>query len=120
MPSGSDKWIRSIKDNPAGKVVADPEGNRWEWQSDDETSHLLKKLNNDELSIEKTDLRPTLKADGKRPPHAPKRAGSTVEALRGIPAAASTPTTTPGKPKRARRTARGASTAPLRWTSTAA
>jgi hypothetical protein len=55
MPSG-DKWIRSVKDNPAGKVVADPEGNRWEWQSDDETAHLLKKLNNDELSIEKTDI----------------------------------------------------------------
>jgi hypothetical protein len=61
MPSGSDKWIRSIKDNPAGKVVADTEGNRWEWQSDEETAHLLKKLNNDELSIEKTDIRPPLK-----------------------------------------------------------
>ena len=61
MPSGSDKWIRSVKDNPAGKVVADPEGNRWEWQSDEETAHLLKKLNNDELSIEKTDIRPSLK-----------------------------------------------------------
>ena len=56
MPSNSDKWIRSIKDNPAGKVVSDPQGNRWEWQSDDETSHQLKKLNNDELSIESTDL----------------------------------------------------------------
>jgi hypothetical protein len=61
MPSGSDKWIRSIKDNPAGKVVADPEGTRWEWQSDEETAHLLKKLNNDELSIERTDIRPPLK-----------------------------------------------------------
>jgi hypothetical protein len=59
MPPGSDKWIRSIKDNPAGKVVADPEGNRWEWQSQDDTSHLLKKLSNDELAIEKTDLHPT-------------------------------------------------------------
>jgi hypothetical protein len=64
MPSGSDKWIRSIKDNPAGKVVADPEGNRWEWQSTDDTSHLLKKLNNDELSIENTDIRPSLKGGG--------------------------------------------------------
>ena len=61
MPSGSGKWIRSIKDNPAGKVVADPEGNRWEWQSDEETAHLLKKLNNDELAIEKTDIRPPLR-----------------------------------------------------------
>jgi hypothetical protein len=60
MPSNSDKWIRSVKDNPAGKVVADPEGNRWEWQSNDDTSRLLKKLNNDELAIEKTDLHPTL------------------------------------------------------------
>jgi hypothetical protein len=60
MPSGSDKWIRSLKDNPAGKVVADTEGNRWEWQSDEETAYLLKKLNNDELSIEKTDIRPSL------------------------------------------------------------
>ena len=59
MPSGSDKWIRSIKDNPAGKVVSDPEGNRWQWESDDETARLLKKLNNDELSIEHTDIRPT-------------------------------------------------------------
>jgi hypothetical protein len=60
MPSNSDKWIRSVKDNTAGKVVADPEGNRWEWQSDDETSHLLKKLTNDELAIEATDIRPTI------------------------------------------------------------
>lgn len=59
MPPGSDKWIRSIKDNPAGRVVADPEGNRWEWQSADETSRLLKKLNNDDLAIEKTDIHPT-------------------------------------------------------------
>lgn len=56
MPSNSDKWIRSLKDNPAGKVVADPEGNRFEWEAQDETSRLLKKLNNDELAIEKTDL----------------------------------------------------------------
>ena len=60
MPSKSDKWIRSIKDNPDGKVVADPEGNRWEWQADDETAHLLKKLSNDELAIESTDLHPKL------------------------------------------------------------
>ena len=66
MPSNSDKWIRSIKDNPAGKVVADPEGNRWEWQSDDETSHLLKKLSNDELSIESTDLHPKIERPGQR------------------------------------------------------
>src|SRR5688572_17014249 len=76
MPSG-DKWIRSVKDNPAGKVVADPEGNRWEWQSDDETAHLLKKLNNDELSIEKTDLHPRPKAG----------AGKTAAPLKPAPTA---------------------------------
>jgi hypothetical protein len=57
--TGDDKWIRSIKDNPAGKVVADPDGgNRWEWEQSgqDETSRLLRKLNNDELAIEQTDL----------------------------------------------------------------
>jgi hypothetical protein len=75
MPSKSDKWIRSIKDNPAGKVVADPEGNRWEWQSDDETSRLLKKLTNDELAIESTNLHPKLvQADQKAAPATPKRA----------------------------------------------
>ena len=60
MPPGSDKWIRSLRENNAGKVVAEGERNRWEWQSDDDTARLLKKLTNDELAIEKTDLRPTL------------------------------------------------------------
>jgi hypothetical protein len=57
MPSSSDKWVRSLKDNPAGKVVADPVGNRWEWQADDETARLLNKLDNAELAIERTDIR---------------------------------------------------------------
>ena len=57
MPQRPDKWIRSIKENPSGKVVADQEGNRWEWETNDETSRLLKKLSNDELAIESTDLR---------------------------------------------------------------
>jgi len=61
MPPGSDKWIRSLTENQAGKVVADGKRSRWEWQSDDDTHRLLKRLNNDELSIEKTDIRPTLK-----------------------------------------------------------
>lgn len=60
MPSKTGKWIRSIRDNPAGKVVADPEGNRWEWQSEEETGHLLQKLENDALAIESTDLHPRL------------------------------------------------------------
>src|SRR3982751_5201755 len=58
MPSDPDNKIRSIKDNPAGKVVADGEGNRWQWDSNDETSIQLKKLNNDELAIERTDIHP--------------------------------------------------------------
>ena len=60
MTAGSDKWVRSLKDNPAGKVVAEPEGNRWQWQSEDETAIQLKKLENAELAIERTDLHPTL------------------------------------------------------------
>ena len=87
MPSGSDKWIRSIKENPAGKVVSDPEGNRWQWQSDDDTARLLKKLNNDELSIEQTDIRPTPAV----------RKGTTAAA----------PKTEPGKPLRKSRDAGG-------------
>ncbi len=63
MPGGNNKWIRSIRDNPAGKVVSDPAGNRWEWQSDEDTAHQLDKLNNDALAIEKTDIRPSLKDD---------------------------------------------------------
>ena len=66
MPSNSDKWIRSIKDNPSGKVVADPVGSRWEWQSDDETSHQLNKLSNDELAIESTDLHPKIDRTGEK------------------------------------------------------
>src|SRR5262245_64722216 len=81
MPSG-DKWIRSIKDNPAGKVVADPEGNRWEWQSNDETAHLLKKLSNDELAIEKTDIRPSLKSGPGKTAAASKPAPATGKPLR--------------------------------------
>ena len=70
MPPGSDKWIRSIKDNPAGKVVADPRGQSLGVAIGRRDARLLKKLNNDELSIEKTDIRPTLKgaAPEKRPP----------------------------------------------------
>jgi hypothetical protein len=58
MPSGPDNKIRSIKDNPAGKVVADAEGNRWQWDSNDDTAVQLKRLDNDELAIERTDIHP--------------------------------------------------------------
>jgi hypothetical protein len=58
MPSGSDNKFRSIKENPAGKVVADHEGNRWQWDSNDDTAIQLKKLHNEELSIEQTNIQP--------------------------------------------------------------
>jgi hypothetical protein len=58
--SGHGKWIRPLKENSAGKVVADTAGSRWEWDSaqHDETSRLLRKLHNDELAIEQTDITP--------------------------------------------------------------
>jgi hypothetical protein len=58
--TGDDKSIRPIKDNAAGKVVADEDGSRWEWDRahQDDTSRLLRKLNNDELAIEHTNIRP--------------------------------------------------------------
>ena len=58
MSSDADKRIRSLKENAAGKVVTDPDGNRWQWASDDDTELLLKRLSNDELEIEQTDIRP--------------------------------------------------------------
>ena len=58
--TGDDKSIRPLKDNAAGKVVKDEAGSRWEWDhaQQDDTSHLLRKLNNDELAIEQTNIRP--------------------------------------------------------------
>lgn len=88
MPPGPDNKIRSIKDNPAGKVVADAEGNRWQWDSNDETAVQLKKLNNDELAIERTDIHPR--------PTPPDRA-----------AAAAKPKAEPTKPPAKRRDAGG-------------
>ncbi len=88
MSSGSDNKIRSIKDNPAGKVVSDAEGNRWQWDSNDETSVQLKKLNNDELAIERTDIHP-------RPTPPPR------------PVAAAKPKTEPAKPLAKRRDSGG-------------
>jgi hypothetical protein len=82
MTPGDDKWIRSIKDNPAGKVVADPEGNRWEWErtDQDETWRLLRKLNNDELAIEQTDI-----VNTPRGVHGAGKAGALSERRRSKP-----------------------------------
>jgi len=87
MPSGPDNKIRSIKDNPAGKVVADAEGNRWQWDSNDDTAIQLKRLDNAELAIERTDIHP-----GPTPP---------------VPAAAAKPKTEPAKPLTKRRDVAG-------------
>jgi hypothetical protein len=89
MTSGSDKWIRPLKHNSAGKVVADPDGSRWEWQSEDETALQLKKLDNAELAIERTDLHPAMTADDAKA------------------AASATPKPSPGKPPAKRRGAGG-------------
>ncbi|HVS22156.1 MAG TPA: hypothetical protein VMU03_00415 [Gammaproteobacteria bacterium] len=64
--SGSHKWIRPLKENRTGKVVPDSAGSRWEWDSgqSDETSRLLRKLHNDELAIERTDITPNPLREG--------------------------------------------------------
>ena len=56
MDTGTRKRIRSLDDNPAGKVVSDAGGNRWEWRSDgdDPTTRLLRKLSNTDLALEPT------------------------------------------------------------------
>ena len=65
--TGDNKWIRPLKDNAAGKVVTDGAGSRWEWDSEqDETSRKLRKLQNEELAIEQTNLRPKGLARGSR------------------------------------------------------
>jgi len=103
MTSGPDNKIRSLKDNPAGKVVADAEGNRWQWDSNDETSIQLKKLHNDELSIERTDIHPRpappardrAAADAK-----PKREPMKPPAKRRDSGGGVNPYDNPGKPRR--------------------
>ena len=63
------KWIRPLKDNAAGKVVTDAAGSRWEWDSaqHDETGRLLRKLHNEELAIEQSDITPNpVRARGTR------------------------------------------------------
>jgi hypothetical protein len=69
-----DNWIRSLKDNRTGKVVNDGGGNRWEWEPSDadNTTHLLKKLQNDELSLEQTNVAKPGGVDRSKPdPKAP-------------------------------------------------
>jgi hypothetical protein len=64
MALGPAKWIRSIEDAPAGKVVPGPTGNIWEWDAPqgDETARLLKRLESQGLAIEQTDVKPVLAA----------------------------------------------------------
>jgi hypothetical protein len=58
--SDSHKWIRPLKENRTGKVVTDSAGSRWEWDNaeSEQTSRLLRKLHNDDLAIERTDITP--------------------------------------------------------------
>lgn len=98
MSSGPDNKIRSIKDNPAGKVVADAEGNRWQWDSNDETSIQLKKLNNDELAIERTDIHPRPTPQGRDAK--PKTEPAKPLAKRRDAAGGFNPYDNPGKSKR--------------------
>ena len=102
MPSGPDNKIRSIKDNPAGKVVADAEGNRWQWDSNDETSVQLKKLNNDELAIERTDIhpRPTPRPEKAAAAAKPKAESAKPLAKRRDAGGGFNPYDNPGKSKR--------------------
>ena len=60
LTAGPDKRIRSLDDNPSGKVVDTPSGRRWEWSpdQDDETGRRLKQLHSDELTIERSDVVP--------------------------------------------------------------
>ena len=61
VTTGSDKWVRSLTDNPAGKVLDAPNGRRWEWdpEQDDETARQLGALHNEELAIERSGIVPT-------------------------------------------------------------
>lgn len=69
--TGDNKWIRPLKDNAAGKVVKDGAGARWEWDAQqDETSRQLRKLQNEELAIEQTNIQPRGLARGTRRPPA--------------------------------------------------
>jgi hypothetical protein len=84
MASDRDKKIRSLKDNPAGKVVSDSGGNRWEWgSSTDETTRLLNELNNDELTLERTGITP--KAGEQAPDKPEPKAGPAARKKPGAP-----------------------------------
>jgi hypothetical protein len=101
---GDDKSVRPLKDNAAGKVVADEAGSRWEWNraQQDDTSRLLRKLNNDELAIEQTNIRPrpysargTRRAAAGSPPSKPLKQPASRDAGGGFD-----PYDNSGKPRR--------------------
>ena len=85
MTAGSDKWIRPLEDNAAGRVVDTPTGRRWEWDAgeDDETGRLLRKLHNEELSIERSGIVPN--------PKDPKSAHRAKQEQRDTPRSAQAP-----------------------------
>jgi hypothetical protein len=105
--SGSHKWIRPLKENRAGKVVPDSAGSRWEWDGaeSEQTSRLLRKLHNDELAIERTDITPNpLRARGpgaRRSSPDEKRAKKTLKKTAGRDAGGGfDPYDHAGKPRR--------------------
>ena len=80
--TGDDKSIRPLKENAAGKVVADEAGSRCEWDraQQDDTSRLLRKLTNEELAIEQTNIRPRpFSARGTRQTSAPTQASKPLK-----------------------------------------
>ena len=101
--TGDDKSIRPLKDNAAGKVVADEDGTRWEWDRahQDDTSRLLRKLNNEELEIEKTNIRAKpFSARGARQTSSPTPPSKPIKKPSRDAGGGFNPYDSPGKPRR--------------------
>jgi|SRR5262245_56441915 len=101
--TGDDKSIRPLKDNAAGKVVKDEAGSRWEWDKaqQDDTSRLLRKLNNDELTIEQTNIRPKpFSARGTRRTSVPAPPSKPLKQPEREPGGGFDPYDNSGKPRR--------------------
>jgi hypothetical protein len=101
--TGDDKSIRPLKDNAAGKVVKDDSGSRWEWDGahQDDTSRLLRKLNNEELAIEQTNIQPKpFSARGTRQASAPAPPSKPLKKPRQDPGGGFDPYDNSGKPRR--------------------
>ena len=104
VTTGSDKWVRSLTDNPAGKVLDAPNGRRWEWdpEQDDETARQLGALHNEELAIERSGIVPTPRGVAEPTADARPRSSQTPGAKPGGRDAGGgfNPYDNPGKPNR--------------------